>query len=77
MAVEKIGKGEHLFGFGVERCGGGNLFGNPRSRRAPADQALEFQPADAVEAVDHRVLDHPGRCAVGFGGGFSDAQIFT
>ena len=77
VALEEFGEGEHLFGFRVQRRGLGNLRDDLRRRRPPAHQAFEFQPADAVEAVDHRVLDHPGRRAVGFGGRFGDAQILT
>jgi hypothetical protein len=77
VAVEEFGEGEYLFGFRVQRGGFGNLRDDLRGRRAPAHQAFELQPADAVKAVDHRVLDHPGRRAVSFGGGFGDAQVLT
>ena len=78
--VEHVGpfrQGEHLFRFRLQRGFSGNLFGDLRGWRTPAHQALEFQPADTVETVDDRILDHPGRRTVGFGRRLGEAQIFA
>ncbi|EJT84031.1 hypothetical protein PPS11_27106 [Pseudomonas putida S11] len=55
----------------------GHLVADLARRLAPAQQAFEFQPADAVEAVDHGIVDHPRRLALVVVGGFAQAQVFA
>ncbi|MNE76122.1 hypothetical protein D3C80_1723370 [compost metagenome] len=68
---------QHLIDVGFEGRLLGNLGADLAWCLAPAQQALELQPANPVKAVDHRVLDHPGRFAVAALGRLAQAQVFT
>ncbi|MNZ74112.1 hypothetical protein D3C78_925530 [compost metagenome] len=77
VLFKELAEFEDLLDIRFERRAFANLLADLPGRLAPAQQAFELQPADAVKAVDHRVLDHPGRFAVAAVGGFAQAQVFA
>ncbi|MCY1262691.1 hypothetical protein D9M70_109790 [compost metagenome] len=77
VAVEEGAELQHLFGLRLERGLRADLLADAPGRLAPAQQAFELQPADAVEAVEHAVLDHPYRFAAGAGRGLAEAQVLA
>ncbi|MDT4884849.1 hypothetical protein FQZ97_1210270 [compost metagenome] len=77
VAFEKFVELQDLLRLRPQRRLRADLLADRLGRLAPAQQAFELQPADPVEAVEHGVLDHPGRFAAGAGGGFAQAQVFA
>ena len=62
---------------GRQRCGGRNVLGDLFRVAGPAQQAFKLQPANAKEAVGHRVLNRPCRRAILARRGLMQAQVFA
>ncbi|MNL03250.1 hypothetical protein D3C87_1237810 [compost metagenome] len=73
MLFEELAEVEDLFDIRLESGSFGNLLADLPGGLTPAQQALELQPADAVETVDHRVLNDPGRFTVAAVGGLAQS----
>ncbi|MCY1274180.1 hypothetical protein D9M70_227970 [compost metagenome] len=77
VLLEKLPQCQHLLHLGAKGRLLGDLPADLPGRALPAQQAFELQPADAVETVDHRIVDHPAGFAAGPGSGLAEAQVFA
>ncbi|MNE22736.1 hypothetical protein D3C80_1159600 [compost metagenome] len=77
MVFQKLTKFDDLLDVRAQGCFCVNRPADVFRAVLPAQQALELQPANAVEAVDDGVLDYPGRFAVAVRRALQQAQVFA
>ena len=70
-----MGEFRHLFGIHHQWRTRFDVGGDLVRFARPAQQAFVFQPANAEEAIADRILNHPGRPAIGTCPGLVQAQI--
>ena len=77
VLIEEFGKFGDLLFFRRQGGAGVDVLHHLGRRQMPAQQALIFQPANAVEAVGDGVLNRPCRSAIREGGALMQLQVFA
>lgn len=75
MVIQEIDQRQDIAYLGRERGGGVDLIAETTRAVAPASQAFELQPTDAIEAIGDGVLDRPLWLALGVSASVVQLQI--